>query len=119
MSREGDAARAKVPDALSAHALTRETVLEGGLVERELKVLCARSLAGEDVEPANERERAALDWTYAVAWDADTADDALWQRLHAHLSEPELVELGYAIAYTLGQMHWLRTLGIREDPRAP
>jgi hypothetical protein len=29
------------------------------------------------------------------------------------------VELGYFIAFTLGQMHWLRTLGIRPDPAAP
>ena len=52
----GDEIRAKVPDALSAHQLTRETVLGG-----ELVALCTRALRGEDVEPANERERAALD----------------------------------------------------------
>jgi alkylhydroperoxidase family enzyme len=86
-------------------------VLEDGLVEPELKQLCARFLAEEPVEPADERERAALDWAYAVAWDADRADDELWARLHAHFSEPELVELGYAIAFSLGQQHWLRTLG--------
>jgi alkylhydroperoxidase family enzyme len=109
----GDEIRAKVPDALAAHAVTRETVLAGN----ELLALCARALAGEDVEPATERERAALDWTYAIEWDSDTADDALWQRLHEHFTEPELVELGYAIAYTMGQMHWLRTMGIHPDPR--
>jgi alkylhydroperoxidase family enzyme len=106
----GDEVRALVPDALAAHELTRATVLEAGIVDRELKALCERSLAGEDVEPRDERERAALDWAYAVAWDADTADEALWARLHAHFSEPELVELGYAIAYMLGQQHWIRTL---------
>jgi alkylhydroperoxidase family enzyme len=105
MTDPGDDIRGRVPDALSAHQLTRETVLEGGIVDRELKLLCARSLAGEDVEPANERERAALDWAYAIAWDAE----APWDRLHAHFSDPELVELGYATAYTLGQQHWLRT----------
>jgi alkylhydroperoxidase family enzyme len=106
----GDEARALVPDALAAHELTRATVLEAGIVDRELKRLCERSLAGEDVEPRDERERAALDWAYAIAWNADEADDALWARLHAHFSDPELVELGYAIAYTLGQQHWIRTL---------
>jgi alkylhydroperoxidase family enzyme len=106
----GDEVRALVPDALAAHELTRATVLEAGIVDRELKALCERSLAGEDVEPRDERERAALDWAYAVAWDADTADEALWARLHAHFSDPELVELGYAIAYMLGQQHWIRTL---------
>jgi alkylhydroperoxidase family enzyme len=106
----GDEARALVPDALAAHELTRATVLEAGIVDGELKRLCERSLAGEDVEPRDERERAALDWAYAVAWDASEAGDELWARLHAHFSEPELVELGYAIAYMLGQQHWIRTL---------
>ena len=104
----GDEIRELVPDALSAHALTRDTVLGG-----ELVALCTRALAGEDVEPASERERAALDWTYAIEWDSDAADDDLWRRLHEHFSEPELVALGYAIAYTMGQLHWLRTMGAR------
>jgi alkylhydroperoxidase family enzyme len=106
----GDDARALVPGALAAYELTRTTVVEAGIVDRELKRLCERSLAGEDVEPRDERERAALDWAYAVAWDADAAGDALWTSLHAHFSAPELVELGYAIAYMLGQQHWIRTL---------
>jgi alkylhydroperoxidase family enzyme len=106
----GDDVRALVPDALAAHQLTRATVLEAGIVDGELKRLCERSLAGEEVEGRDERERAALDWAYAIAWDDGGADDALWARLHAEFSDPELVELGYAIAYMLGQMHWLRTL---------
>ena len=109
--------RARVPAVALAYEETRATVLEGGIVDRELKRLCERSLAGEDVEPRDERERAALDWAYAVAWNADEADDALWARLHAHFSEPELVELGYAIAFMLGQQHWLATLGLTEDAR--
>lgn len=108
----GDDVRARVPDALSAHALARDTVLAGN----ELVALCARALAGEEVEPSSERERAALDWAYAIEWDSDAADEELWRRLHEHFSEPELVELGYAIAYTMGQLHWLRTMGIRPDP---
>jgi alkylhydroperoxidase family enzyme len=105
----GDDVRARVPDALAAHALTRETVLD----RCELYPLFARALAGEKVEPSNERERAALDWAYAIEWDSDAADDSLWQRLHDSFSEPELVVLGYAIAYTMGQQHWLRTMGER------
>jgi hypothetical protein len=101
----GDHIRTLVPDALAAHRLTVETVLEQGIVERELKELVARALAGEDVEPANERERAALDWAEAIEYDGE----APWDRLHQHFTDPELVELGYATAYTLGQQHWLRT----------
>ena len=101
----GDDIRALVPDALAAHRLTVETVLESGIVDRELKQLVFRALAGEDVEPANERERAALDWAEAIEYDGE----APWERLHQHFTDPELVELGYATAYTLGQQHWLRT----------
>lgn len=52
-------------------------------------------------------------WTRAIVWDADLADDALWEELHRHFTEPELVELGYFVAITLGQQRWIKTLGIR------
>jgi alkylhydroperoxidase family enzyme len=112
--------RSLVPQALEAYAETRATVLEGGIVDRGLKDLCARYLAedddvvahSEDPERFDARERAALAWAHAVAWDADRADAELWARLHEHFSEPELVELGYVIAFTLGQQHWLATLGL-------
>ena len=39
-------------------------------------------------------------------------DDAFWERLHRHYSEPELVELGCFIALTMGQQSWLRLLNI-------
>jgi hypothetical protein len=59
----------------------------------------------------DERQRAALAYAEAIAWHLDT-DDAFWDRMHAHFSEPELVELGCAIALTLGQQSWLRMLNI-------
>ena len=118
-----DAVRARVPAAFTAYAETRATVLEGGVVDRALKALCARYLAEDDDvvahagDPArfDARERAALAWTHAIAWNSDAADAALWERLHAAFSEPELVELGYAIAFMLGQRHWLGTLGLTDD----
>lgn len=45
-------------------------------------------------------------------WDAGRADDALWERLHEHFTEPELVELGFFVALTLGQQRWIKTLDI-------
>ena len=120
----GDAVRARLPELFRTYAETRETVLENGLVPRELKELCARYLA-EDEEVVgfersdrfDEREKAALRWAHAVAWDSDQADDALWEELHTHFSEPELVELGYSIAFVFGQQHWLGTLGLGPDGR--
>jgi alkylhydroperoxidase family enzyme len=107
---------ARLPELLRTYEETRATVLEDGLVDRELKELCARYLADDpDAAGGDERQRAALRWAHAVAWDSDAADDELWAGLHAHFSEPELVELGYFIAFTLGQQHWLATLGARED----
>jgi alkylhydroperoxidase family enzyme len=59
-----------------------------------------------------EREKVALTYTSAIAWNSDIADDALWGRLHEHFTIPELVELGFFIALTLGQQRWIKTLGI-------
>jgi alkylhydroperoxidase family enzyme len=60
----------------------------------------------------SDREKTALSYTSAIIWDANLADDALWARLHRHFSEPELVELGFFVALTLGQQRWIKTLGI-------
>jgi hypothetical protein len=118
----GDAIRARAPHVLSVYRETRDTVLEAGIVEFELKQLCARFLAGEEEvvnsmgDPGryDERQRAALAWADAIAWDSNRADDALWSRLHHAFTEPELVELGYSIAVMLGQQHWLATHGVLE-----
>jgi alkylhydroperoxidase family enzyme len=59
----------------------------------------------------NDRQKAALAWAEAITWDLPT-DDELWARLHAHFTEPELVEIGFFIALTMGQQRWLRTLDI-------
>jgi hypothetical protein len=120
----GDVIRRRAPHVFDVYAETRETVLESGIVERELKDLCGAYLAGDaettahaaDPHRYNERQRAALAWAEAIAWESDRADDALWRRLHRAFSEPELVELGYSIAIMLGQQHWLATLGVTERP---
>jgi alkylhydroperoxidase family enzyme len=95
-------------------SLIEGSVLESGLVDSSLKQLCFAYVADPDtvdLEHHEGRERAALDWAYAIAWDADAATDELWARLHEHLSEPELVELGCAIGFELGRQHFLRSLG--------
>ncbi len=123
-SHAGDAIRARAPHVLEVYTETRETVLESGIVERELKDLCARYLAedpevvahADDPDRYDERQRAALSWADTIAWNSERADDALWQRLHGAFSEPELVELGYCVALMLGQQHWLATHGVVELP---
>jgi alkylhydroperoxidase family enzyme len=59
----------------------------------------------------DERQKAALSYAEAITWDLPV-DDRFWARLHAHFSEPELVEIGYFVALTMGQQRWLRTLDI-------
>lgn len=68
----------------------------------------------ESSEVYDDRQKAALAYAQAIAWGPGTDEelDALWSRLHAHFSEPELVELGCFIALTLGQQSWIRLLGI-------
>ena len=118
-----DAVRARVPDVLRTYQETRVNVLESGAVDPAIKKLCARYLAGEeelasfeDSEGLDDRERAALSWAEAIAWNPELADDALWDRLNANFSARELVELGYYMAIVLGQLHWLRTLDIEPSP---
>ena len=60
-----------------------------------------------------EREKVALTYASAIIWNADLADDALWAKLYQHFTIPEIVELGFFIALTLGQQRWIKTLGIR------
>jgi alkylhydroperoxidase family enzyme len=59
----------------------------------------------------SDRQKAALAWAEAITWDLAT-DDKQWARLHRHFTEPELVEIGFFIALTMGQQRWLRTLDI-------
>lgn len=54
----------------------------------------------------------ALTYASAIIWNPEIADDALWVKLHEHFTVPELVELGFFIALTLGQQRWIKTLGI-------
>ncbi len=65
-----------------------------------------------DSEKFSPREKAALTYTSAIIWNSEIADDALWERLHQHFTVPELVELGFFIALTLGQQRWIKTLGL-------
>ena len=64
------------------------------------------------------RQKAALGYAEAITWDLET-DDALWARLKTHFSEPEIVELGFFVALTMGQQRWLRTLNIEHHQILP
>ncbi len=139
---ESQAVRAHVPAAFWSFANTWQTVFREGVCDHSIKELCrvyvSRSVKCEycgnqrsiksakqglieadykdllDFERStryDDRQKAALAYAEAITWDLE-ADDALWLRLHAHFSEPELVELGYFIAITMGQQRWLRTLNI-------
>lgn len=82
---------------------------EQGLTEREYDEL----IFFRDSDRYDDREKAALRWAEAIAWDPASADDELWTELHAHFSEPELVELGYFIGLTMGQQRLLKTLQVK------
>ncbi|HKC90203.1 MAG TPA: hypothetical protein VKE23_02635 [Candidatus Limnocylindria bacterium] len=111
-----DEIRALVPDALASWRYIRENVLDRGVVDQRIKELCYRYLANEpeatDLARFNDPERAALEWADAIAYDSDRAGDELWSRLHSSFSEEELVDLGCAIGFELGQQHWRRSVGL-------
>jgi alkylhydroperoxidase family enzyme len=139
---ESQAIRAHVPAVFWSFANSWRTVFKQGVADHNIKELCrvyvSRSVMCEycgnqrsvtsaraglieddyreliDFERSDrydERQKAALAYAEAITWDLPT-DDAFWARLHRHFSEPELVEIGYFVALTMGQQRWLRTLDI-------
>jgi alkylhydroperoxidase family enzyme len=85
-----------------------------GLLEQQYDDL----LNFESSDRYDDRQKAALAYTEAIAWRLDT-DDAFWARAHAHFTEPELVELGCFVALTFGQQSWLRLLDIEHHEVLP
>jgi alkylhydroperoxidase family enzyme len=139
---ESQAIRAHVPAVFWSFANSWRDVFHTGVADHAIKELCrlyvSRSVlcefcgnqrsikaaksgvAEEDVRDLinfesstrySERQKAALSYAEAITWDLPT-DDKFWARLHKHFSEPELVEIGYFIALTMGQQRWLRILEI-------
>ena len=146
---ESQAIRAHVPAAFWSFADTWQTVFREGVCDHSIKELCRvyvsrsvkceycgnqrsiksakQGLIEEDYRDLiefekstryDDRQKAALAYAEAITWDLPT-DDALWQRLHQHFSEPQLVELGYFVAITMGQQRWLRTLDIEHHQVLP
>lgn len=66
----------------------------------------------ESSDRFDDRQKAALRYTRAIVWDSSWADDATWDELHSQFTAPELVELGFFVALTLGQQKWIKTLGL-------
>ena len=139
---ESQAVRAHVPAVFWSFANSWRDVFKNGVADHAIKELCriyvSRSVLCEfcgnqrSIKAAkagvveddyrdlinfesstrySEKQKAALAYAEAITWDLPT-DDAFWARLHAHYSEPELVEIGYFVALTMGQQRWLRTLNI-------
>jgi alkylhydroperoxidase family enzyme len=86
----------------------------GAVVEDQTKDL----INFESSKQYSEKQKAALSYAEAITWDLPV-DDKFWARLHKHFSEPELVEIGYFIAITMGQQRWLRTLNIEHHQILP
>ena len=139
---ESQAVRAHVPAVFWAFANSWRDVFKNGVADHAIKELCriyvSRSVKCEycgnqrsmkaatqgiveddyldllNFEKStrySDTQKAALAWAEAITWDLPVVDK-LWKRRHEHFSEPELVEIGFFIALTMGQQRWLRTLDI-------
>ena len=139
---ESNAVRAHVPAAFWGFAEPWEKLFRNGVCDHAIKELCRvyisrtvscefcgnqRSVKGsteglvegqydelinfESSDKFDDRQKAALAYAQAIAWNEDDRD-RLWDRLHKHFTEPELVELGCVIALTFGQQSWIRLLDI-------
>ena len=143
---ESQAIRAHVPAVFWSFANSWQTVFRNGVADHSIKELCrvyvSRSVLCEfcgnqrSIKAAkagtveddymdlinfesstrySEKQKAALAYAEMITWDLPPTDE-VWARLHKHFSEPELVEIGYFIALTMGQQRWLRTLEHRAPP---
>ena len=146
---ESQAVRAHVPAVFWAFANAWRDTFRNGVMDHGIKELCRvyvsrsvkcdycgnqRSEKGRNAGMLEEdyrdlldfdksmlydqRQKTALAYAEAITWDLET-DDALWSRLKEHFSEPEIVELGFFIALTMGQQRWLRTLNIEHHQVMP
>ncbi len=104
---ESSAIRAHVPACFWFFAESWHNIFRNGVLDHAIKELCrlyvSRSVTCEYC--------GNLAYAEAIVWRLDT-DDAFWDRMHRHFTEPELVELGCMIGLTLGQQSWLRLLNI-------
>ena len=89
----------------------RQPALDPVPRERSDRRRLFRSAEFRKADRYDDRQKAALRYTEAIVWDLECGD-ALWEALYQHYSEPEIVEIGYFVAITMGQQRWLRTLNI-------
>ena len=69
--------------------------MKAGIPESKLTALSAFETSPEFTE----RERAALAFATAIVRDDEDVTDACWARVREHFSEPEVVELVFAVGY--------------------
>jgi len=60
----------------------------------------------------SERQKTALLYTSMLIWNPEGVDDELWERLRAHFSEDEIVELGSFVCTTFGQQRVIKTWSV-------
>ena len=72
----------------------------------------------QESERFTAREKLALAYADTIIWNPEQADDALWERLHAEFTEPQLVEIGYWIGFISGGQRWLMTLKTKKGELA-
>jgi alkylhydroperoxidase family enzyme len=69
----------------------------------------------EHSDAYTDRQKAALLYTSNLVWNPEGVDDELWQRLRAHFTEEEIVELGAFVALTYGQQRVIKTWGVGHE----
>jgi alkylhydroperoxidase family enzyme len=62
-----------------------------------------------------DRERLAAEYAERFTIDHTAVDDELWERLRAHFSDPELLELTVTIGFCVGMGRAFQVLDIAKD----
>lgn len=61
-------------------------------------------------------EKALLDFTVQIGVDANRVSAELWERLHEHFSEPQIVEAAYVITQYIAISKFGDALGVELEP---
>lgn len=134
---ESQAVRAHVPAVLRSFSDNWQQAFRTGVTDHSIKELCRsyvarsveceycgsqRSTAGNVTERQwddvlefersdrfDAREKAALRFASALAWEPEAVD---WADIREHFGDEQIVELGYFVALTFGQQRWIKTLAL-------
>jgi alkylhydroperoxidase family enzyme len=97
-----------------SECVTCESVAVAGQ-EADLDEKLAASYAWRDTPLLSDREKAAM-WLVDFVVGVEPDADSVYEELHRHFTDAELIELGWFAAFNAGTVPFVRSWRLHEDP---